>query len=83
MLPTFFTFTALTTWFKKPIVAATVVVTYLGQFALVWISWGIWSRDRPDLIANGLAAPSLPLFSIRACSGPLSPYMACFFYLWF
>lgn len=29
------TFTALTAWFRKPIVATTVVVTYLGQFALV------------------------------------------------
>jgi len=82
MLPTFFTFTALTTWFKKPIVAATVVVTYLGQFALVWISWGIWSRDRPDLIANGLAAPSLHSFPSGHVVVIVTIY-GLLFYLWF
>lgn len=82
MLPMFFTFTALTAWFKKPLVAATVVVTYLGQFALVWISWGMWSRDRPDLIADGLAAPSLHSFPSGHVVVIVTVY-GLLFYLWF
>ncbi|MGB3296671.1 MAG: phosphatase PAP2 family protein [Phormidesmis sp.] len=82
MLPVFFTLTALTAWFKEPLVAATTVATYIGQFALVWLSWGTWSRDRPDLIANGIAAPSLHSFP----SGHVVVVMTMYgliFYLWF
>ncbi|MGB3766505.1 MAG: phosphatase PAP2 family protein [Phormidesmis sp.] len=82
MLPIFFTLTALTAWFRKPLIAATVVVTYLGQFALVWISWGMWSRARPDLIADGLAAPSLHSFPSGHVVVSVSMY-GLIFYLWF
>ncbi|MBE9061815.1 phosphatase PAP2 family protein [cf. Phormidesmis sp. LEGE 11477] len=82
MLPVFFTFTVLTAWFRKPVVAATVVATYIGQFALVWISWGMWSRDRPDLIANGIAAPSLHSFPSGHVVVSVTMY-GLLFYLWF
>jgi len=82
MLPIFFTLTALTAWFRKPLVTATVVATYLGQFALVWICWGMWSRDRPDLIANGLAAPSLHSFPSGHVVVSMTMY-GLIFYLWF
>ena len=81
MLPVFFTLTALTAWFRKPLIAATVVVNYLGQFALVWISWGMWSRDRPNLIADGLAAPSLHSFPSGHVVVALTMY-GLIFYLW-
>lgn len=81
MLPIFFTLTALTAWFRKPLIAATVVVTYLGQFALVWISWGMWGRDRPDLIADGLAAPSLHSFPSGHVVVSVTMY-GLIFYLW-
>ncbi len=82
MLPIFFTLTALTAWFRKPLIAATVVATYIGQFALVWISWGMWSRDRPDLIADGLAAPSLHSFPSGHVVVATTMY-GLIFYLWF
>ncbi len=82
MLPVFFTLVALTSWFKQPLIAATAVVTYIGQFALVWISWGMWSRDRPDLIANGLAAPSLHSFPSGHVVVATTMY-GLIFYLWF
>ena len=82
MLPIFFTLTALTAWFRKPLIAATVVATYIGQFALVWISWGMWSRDRPDLIADGLAAPSLHSFPSGHVVVSITMY-GLIFYLWF
>lgn len=82
MLPIFFTLTALTAWFRKPLIAATVVITYIGQFALVWISWGMWSRDRPNLIADGLAAPSLHSFPSGHVVVSMTMY-GLIFYLWF
>lgn len=82
MLPVFLTFTALTAWFRKPLIAATVVATYIGQFALVWLSWGLWSRDRPNLIANGLAAPSLHSFPSGHVVVSVTMY-GLIFYLWF
>ncbi len=82
MLPVFLTLTALTAWFRQPIIAATAVVTYIGQFVLVWISWGMWSRDRPDLIANGIAAPGLHSFPSGHVVVVTTMY-GLIFYLWF
>lgn len=81
MLPVFWTLIALTAWFRKPLITATAFVTYLGQFALVWISWGMWSRDRPDLIADGLAAPSLHSFPSGHVVVSMTMY-GFIFYLW-
>ncbi|MBF2026225.1 MAG: hypothetical protein IGS48_05590 [Oscillatoriales cyanobacterium C42_A2020_001] len=36
-----------------------MVAAYGLQFAFVWIGWGYWNRDRPSLIANGIAASGL------------------------
>ncbi|MGB7251067.1 MAG: phosphatase PAP2 family protein [Phormidesmis sp.] len=82
MLPVFLTLTALTAWFRQPIIAATAVVAYVGQFALVWISWGTWSRDRPELIADGIAAPGLHSFPSGHVVVALTMY-GLIFYLWF
>lgn len=82
MLPVFLTLTALTAWFRQPIIAATAVVAYIGQFALVWISWGMWSRDRPELIANGIAAPGLHSFPSGHVVVSVTMY-GLIFYLWF
>lgn len=82
MLPIFLILTALTAWFRQPIIAATAVATYIGQFALVWISWGMWSRDRPDLIADGIAAPGLHSFPSGHVVVSMTMY-GLIFYLWF
>ena len=82
MLPVFLTLTALTAWFRQPIIAATAVVAYIGQFALVWISWGMWSRDRPTLIADGIAAPGLHSFPSGHVIVSVTMY-GLIFYLWF
>ncbi|MDB9524731.1 phosphatase PAP2 family protein [Oscillatoria sp. CS-180] len=47
---------------SRPLLAATMVVGYILQFALVWIGWGYWNRARPDLIADGVAASGLHSF---------------------
>ena len=47
---------------SQPLLAATMAMSYGLQFALVWIGWGYWNRDRPDLIADGIAASGLHSF---------------------
>ena len=82
MLPVFFTLVALTTWFRKPLIAATAVATYLGQFALVWLCWGTWNRERPTLIAEGIAAPGLHSFPSGHVVVSVTMY-GLIFYLWY
>ncbi|MBD1872829.1 phosphatase PAP2 family protein [Nodosilinea sp. FACHB-131] len=47
---------------SRPLLAATMMAAYGLQFALVWIGWGYWNRERPDLVAGGIAAPGLHSF---------------------
>ncbi|MBD2113544.1 phosphatase PAP2 family protein [Nodosilinea sp. FACHB-141] len=47
---------------SRPLLVATMMAAYGLQFALVWIGWGYWNRDRPDLIVGGIAAPGLHSF---------------------
>ena len=68
-------------WRSRPLIAASIAAAYLLQYALVWIGWGVWNRARPDLIADGLAAPGLHSFP----SGHATVIAATFgvlFYLW-
>ena len=82
MLPIVIAFAALTSWFSRPLIAATTVVGYILQFAIVWIGWGMWNRDRPDLIADGLAAPGLHSFP-SGHAVVVTVVHGFLFYLWF
>jgi undecaprenyl-diphosphatase len=44
---------------SRPLLASSLALAYALGTAFVWIGWGLWDRPRPDLIANGLAAPAL------------------------
>lgn len=61
-LPILLAFVGLMVWRSRPLIAATTLAAYGLQFALVWIGWGLWPRQRPDLIASGIAASSLHSF---------------------
>ena len=82
MLPVVIAFAALTSWFSQPLIAATTVIAYILQFAIVWIGWGIWNRGRPDLIANGVAAPGLHSFP-SGHAVVVTVVYGFLFYLWF
>lgn len=45
-----------------PLAAATMLAGYTLITGLLWVGWSAWSRPRPDLIANGIAAPGLHSF---------------------
>ncbi|MGB3308301.1 MAG: phosphatase PAP2 family protein [Nodosilinea sp.] len=62
MLPVVTVFVGIMVARSRPLLAATMMMAYGLQFALVWIGWGYWNRDRPDLIADGVAASGLHSF---------------------
>lgn len=62
MLPVVVVFVGIMVARSRPLLAATMIMAYGLQFALVWIGWGYWNRDRPDLIADGVAASGLHSF---------------------
>ncbi|MGF1570085.1 MAG: phosphatase PAP2 family protein [Nodosilinea sp.] len=62
MLPVVVVFIGYMVARAQPLLAATMMAAYGLQFALVWIGWGYWNRDRPALIADGMAASGLHSF---------------------
>ena len=81
-VPMLLTFIALTSWFSRPLVAATVAMGYGLQFVWVWTGWLTWNRQRPDLIADGIAAPGLHSFPSGHVAVITTIY-GLLFYLWF
>lgn len=53
---------ALAAWRSRPLIAATIAAAYVLSFAFIWTGWGLWNRDRPDLVAGGIAAPGFHSF---------------------
>lgn len=62
MLPVVGVFIGIMVSRSRPLLAATMIAAYGLQFSLVWIGWGYWNRDRPALIADGVAASGLHSF---------------------
>jgi membrane-associated phospholipid phosphatase len=62
MLPVVTVFVGIMVARSQPLLAATMIMAYGLQFALVWIGWGLWNRERPSLIADGVAASGLHSF---------------------
>lgn len=62
MLPVVAVFIGVMVARSRPLLAATMTMAYILQFALVWIGWGYWNRQRPSLIADGVAASGLHSF---------------------
>lgn len=62
MVPVVSLFVGIMVTRSRPLLAATMLAAYGLQFALVWIGWGYWNRDRPALIADGVAASGLHSF---------------------
>jgi membrane-associated phospholipid phosphatase len=62
MLPVVAVFVGIMAARSQPLLVATMIAAYSLQFALVWIGWGYWNRNRPDLVADGVAASGLHSF---------------------
>jgi membrane-associated phospholipid phosphatase len=55
-------FVAITIWCSRPLIAASMVASYALCFAFIWAGWLLRNRSRPDIIADGIAAPGLHSF---------------------
>jgi len=82
MLPVVIVFTGIMVARSQPLLAATMPVAYVLQFALVWIGWGYWNRDRPSLIADGVAASGLHSFPSGHTVVVLTVHGLLFFLWW-
>ena len=49
-------------WSDRPILASEFLASFLLAKPIFLVGWGMWDRARPDLIAEGVAAPSLHSF---------------------
>lgn len=46
----------------KPLIVASLLSLYWLGTVVLWAGWLLWERDRPDLVAGGIAAPGLHAF---------------------
>jgi membrane-associated phospholipid phosphatase len=46
----------------KPLIVASLLSLYWLGTAVLWAGWLLWERERPDLVAGGIAAPGLHSF---------------------
>ena len=60
---------------RRPMLAVTVIASYLLARTLVILGWKLWDRPRPDLIADGIAAPPLHSFPSGHIVLALSVYL--------
>ena len=65
----------------RPLLALTFPVAYVFQRPLVLIGWLMWNRQRPRLIAGGIAAPGLHSFPSGHVALMLAVY-GLLTYLW-
>lgn len=68
-------------WRGRLALAATVVASYLLHDPIVLLGWKLWDRARPDLIAEGIAAPPLHSYPSGHVVQAVAVY-GLFAYLW-
>lgn len=47
---------------RRPLVVAGILAAYFIASSAFWVGWGVWNRERPDLVLGGVAAPGLHSF---------------------
>jgi len=60
---------------RRPVFAVTVVTSYMLARTVVILGWKLWDRPRPQLIAEGVAAPPLHSYPSGHIVLALSVYM--------
>jgi undecaprenyl-diphosphatase len=60
---------------RRPVFAVTVVASYVLARTLVIVGWKLWDRPRPQIIAEGVAAPPLHSYPSGHIVLALSVYM--------
>lgn len=62
LVPLVWLFIAFTIWRGRPFLALSMAAIYFIGHLFVFIGWGIWNRERPTFVADGIAAPPLHSF---------------------
>jgi membrane-associated phospholipid phosphatase len=81
LLPLLFGTAAAAAWGGRPLRALTVIGAFFLVDVAVGAGWLYWNRARPDLIAQGLAAPGLHSFPSGHVAQAAASY-AILVYLW-
>lgn len=61
--------------------AATILASYFLVALIVYFSWQMWDRPRPDVVLGGKAAPNLHSFPSGHMAG-IAAYYTMLFYYW-
>jgi membrane-associated phospholipid phosphatase len=69
------------TWVGKPLAAAGIFAAYVLHDPIVMFGWNLWDRARPDLIADGIAAPALHSYPSGHAANVVATF-GFFAYLW-
>ena len=75
MIPLVICVAAVAIRWRRPVFAVTVVASYMLARPLVILGWQLWDRPRPQLIAEGVAAPPLHSFPSGHIVLALSVYL--------
>lgn len=62
LIPLTLTASIIALHWRRPMVAFSIQAAYWGVRPMIFAGWGTWNRARPDLIAEGIAAPGLHSF---------------------
>jgi membrane-associated phospholipid phosphatase len=62
LIPVTLFVTGFALWHRRLVLAVATVLCYVAARFLIWLGWGIWDRQRPDLVENGAAALSAHSF---------------------
>ena len=74
MIPVVIAAALLTIWMRRPLRAIAILASFFMLDLIVLAGWLAWNRQRPHVIAQGIAAPGLHSFP----SGHLSQMVACY-----
>lgn len=62
LIPVVVTATVLAALRGHPVLALTLVTSYVAAKPIILVGWRMWNRARPQMIAEGIAAPPLQSF---------------------
>jgi undecaprenyl-diphosphatase len=69
-------------WHKRTLAGLTVILCYGIARLLIWTGWGMWPRERPQMIEGGAAALSAHSFPSGHAMLSLTTYGLLTFFLW-
>jgi membrane-associated phospholipid phosphatase len=73
--------TLLAIWVRRPLYAVSILASLGGSVLIIGVGWLLWDRARPEIIKDGVVAPSLHSFPSGHTVEGIAIY-GLFFYFW-